>query len=178
MTEHEYSRRKVLLDTCIQWYRENPESAQMVANILLRKATGTSQRVISLRLIEFFLHTFVRQHAGEEFGELNGHEITYSYQKSTKSFGKGNFDLFCRNEKARFQIGDIEIMSNGSQLEFFRWAISTGVLEIIENNITRIIAEKQKFNQNQNQNPNPRRKQDNPKPHQKRPFRDERRSLM
>ena len=127
----------------------------------MRKATGESQRVISLRLIEFFLHTFVRQHASEEFGELNGHEITYSYQKSTKSFGKSNFDLFCRNEKARFQIGDIEILSNGSQLEFFRWAISTGVLDIIEKNMARIISEKQSFNRN----PNQRRKQDNPKTH-------------
>jgi hypothetical protein len=142
MTEHSLSRRKLLLEGCLNWYRQNRDMVTKVSRILERKPTGSTKRVISLRVIEYFLHTFLKNHQEEMFGEWTGADISAKYQRNLKSFGKSNFDLFCRRNKTTFMLFETQVSSNGPQLEFFRWLLSFGLLPIIESNVGRIIKEK------------------------------------
>lgn len=134
------SRQTLLLRSCVSWYNENPSAARQLAAIINRDTTKTPP--ISLRVIEYFLHTYVRNHTHMDMGKYNGDEIIYWHNRFQKTYGKANFDVFCRSKKTQFKLGGVTIQSNASQLEFFRWAITFGILDAITDNIHDIVKQK------------------------------------
>ena len=138
-------RRRVLFEQCRQWYNEDPVRVERLQSVILRGK-------VSLRLIEFFLGQIKTKNAvyknSQGVSHLSG-QIFDDYQRHLKAYGKGSFDLFCRHEKKTFELGGKRVKTNASQLEFFRWCISSGVLDLIESNLPRILLDKQKANRSE-----------------------------
>ena len=104
---------------------------------VMKLLEGTSD--ISLRLIDWFVTNYSKQHnisyilAGQEF------LIYTNYKAQLKAYSKKLFDPFCRRERIMFQIeGYPMFQTTVGKLNFFRWAIEKGVLNYIKLNIPRI----------------------------------------
>jgi hypothetical protein len=104
---------------------------------VMKLLEGTSD--ISLRLIDWFVTNYSKQHnisyilGGQEF------LIYTNYKAQLKAYSKKLFDPFCRRERIMFQIeGYPMFQTTVGKLNFFRWAIEKGVLNYIKLNIPRI----------------------------------------
>jgi hypothetical protein len=98
---------------------------------------GTSD--ISLRLIDWFVTNYSKQHnisyilGGQEF------LIYTNYKAQLKAYSKKLFDPFCRRERIMFQMQGYEMFQTTvGKLNFFRWAIEKGVLNYMKLNLPRI----------------------------------------
>lgn len=94
---------------------------------------GTS--AISLRLIDFFVTNYCRKnfisypHNGQEF------LVYVSYKSQLKAYSKQFFDPNCRRERIVFQIHGYEpFRTTVGQLNFFRWAFESRLLDYIQDN--------------------------------------------
>jgi len=93
---------------------------------------GTSPA--SLRLIEWFVTNHAKRNdvvISSRGEQINVH---HSYRAALKTFSKEQFDPFRRHERIRFVYGDGEgeaIETTVGQLNFFKWATETGVLDYI-----------------------------------------------
>jgi hypothetical protein len=104
---------------------------------VMKLLEGTSE--ISLRLIDWFVTNYSKQHNVSYI--LNGQEflIYTNYKAQLKAYSKKLFDPFCRRERIMFQIeGYPMFQTTVGKLNFFRWAIEKGVLNYIKLNIPRI----------------------------------------
>jgi hypothetical protein len=104
---------------------------------VMKLLEGTSE--ISLRLIDWFVTNYSKQHNVSYI--LNGQEflIYTNYKAQLKAYSKKLFDPFCRRERIMFQIeGHPMFQTTVGKLNFFRWAIEKGVLNYIKLNIPRI----------------------------------------
>lgn len=104
---------------------------------VMKLLEGTSD--ISLRLIDWFVTNYSKQHNVSYI--LNGQEflIYTNYKAQLKAYSKKLFDPFCRRERIMFQIeGCPMFQTTVGKLNFFRWAIEKGVLNYIKLNIPRI----------------------------------------
>jgi len=98
---------------------------------------GTSD--ISLRLIDWFVTNYSKQHSVSYV--LNGQEflIYTNYKAQLKAYSKKLFDPFCRRERIMFQMQGYELFQTTvGKLNFFRWAIEKGVLNYMKLNLPRI----------------------------------------
>jgi hypothetical protein len=98
---------------------------------------GTSD--ISLRLIDWFVTNYSKQHNISYI--LNGQEflIYTNYKAQLKAYSKKLFDPFCRRERIMFQMQGYEMFQTTvGKLNFFRWAIEKGVLNYMKLNLPRI----------------------------------------
>ena len=104
---------------------------------VLKLLEGTSD--ISLRLIDWFVTNYSKQHnisyilQGQEF-------LVYTnYKSQLKAYSKKLFDPFCRRERIMFQIQGYPLFQTTvGKLNFFRWAIEKGVLDYIKLNLPKI----------------------------------------
>ena len=104
---------------------------------VMKLLEGTSD--ISLRLIDWFVTNYSKQHNVSYI--LSGQEflIYTSYKAQLKAYSKKLFDPFCRRERIMFQIeGFPMFQTTVGKLNFFRWAIEKGVLNYIKLNSPRI----------------------------------------
>ena len=104
---------------------------------VMKLLEGTSE--ISLRLIDWFVTNYSKQHNVSYI--LSGQEflIYTNYKAQLKAYSKKLFDPFCRRERIMFQIeGYPMFQTTVGKLNFFRWAIEKGVLNYIKLNIPRI----------------------------------------
>jgi hypothetical protein len=98
---------------------------------------GTS--AISLRLIDWFVTNYARQHTTSYI--LNGQEflVYMNYKSQLKAYSKKLFDPFCRRERIMFQVpGQEPFLTTVGKLNFFRWAIEKGVIEFIQLNLAKV----------------------------------------
>ena len=125
--------KQELIVNSLQKFYATCEDKEEVMKLL----EGTSD--ISLRLIDWFVTNYSKQHnisyilAGQEF------LIYTNYKAQLKAYSKKLFDPFCRRERIMFQIeGYPMFQTTVGKLNFFRWAIEKGVLNYIKLNIPRI----------------------------------------
>jgi len=104
---------------------------------VMKLLEGTSD--ISLRLIDWFVTNYSKQHnisyvlGGQEF------LIYTNYKAQLKAYSKKLFDPFCRRERIMFQMQGYEMFQTTvGKLNFFRWAIEKGVLNYMKLNLPRI----------------------------------------
>ena len=98
---------------------------------IMKLLEGTS--VISLRLIDWFVTNYARQHTVSYI--LNSQEflVYMNYKSQLKAYSKKLFDPFCRRERIMFQIpGHEQFLTTVGKLNFFRWAIEKGILDYIK----------------------------------------------
>jgi len=104
---------------------------------IMKLLEGTS--VISLRLIDWFVTNYARQHTISYI--LNSQEflVYMNYKSQLKAYSKKLFDPFCRRERIMFQIpGHEQFLTTVGKLNFFRWAIEKGIINYIQMNLTKI----------------------------------------
>jgi hypothetical protein len=104
---------------------------------IMKLLEGTS--VISLRLIDWFVTNYARQHTISYI--LNSQEflVYMNYKSQLKAYSKKLFDPFCRRERIMFQIpGQEQFLTTVGKLNFFRWAIEKGVINYIQMNLAKI----------------------------------------
>lgn len=112
------SKRDVLHDSLVRFYADPARFQQF-------KAVVCNEAGISLRVLDFLVTNFAKTrslflvHDGRPFN------VFVEYRAQLKGFSKRYFDPFCRREHTRFRGIDTTL----GQLNFFRWAIQTGVLE-------------------------------------------------
>lgn len=91
----------------------------------------------SLRTIEWFVTHYAKVNdvvVSCSGGPIN---VYHSYRSALKTYSKEQFDPFRRHERILFRFGgeaEDEIETTVGQLNFFKWAIETGVLNYIREN--------------------------------------------
>jgi hypothetical protein len=119
----------------LEKFYSNQEHLDKVKTIL----DGTSN--ISLRLIDWFVTNYSKQHNISYI--LNGQEflVYTNYKSQLKAYSKKLFDPFCRRERIMFQIeGYPMFQTTVGKLNFFRWALEKGVLDYIKLNLPKVEA--------------------------------------
>jgi hypothetical protein len=104
---------------------------------IMKLLEGTS--IISLRLIDWFVTNYARQHTISYI--LNSQEflVYMNYKSQLKAYSKKLFDPFCRRERIMFQIpGHEQFLTTVGKLNFFRWAIEKGIINYIQMNLAKI----------------------------------------
>lgn len=89
---------------------------------------------ISIRLIEHFITSYAKTNNTV----INGINIYNNYDQQLKTFHKKYFDPFSRGERIPWFTNDYCVITTIAQLNFFKWFISLGIQEYIENNYLKI----------------------------------------
>ena len=105
--------------------------------IMMRIINGESK--ISLRIVDWFVTNYAKNYY--TVYELNTSEyssrfkVYNEYKLKLKAYSKRQFDPFCRWERINipFQNG-VFMETTIGQLNFFKWAIESNVLQFIEEN--------------------------------------------
>jgi len=112
---------------------------------LIPIVTGKSR--ISLRLIDWFVTNFAKAH-GTMYAidyVINGEQkqrqfmVHTNYKAQLKAFSKRLLDPFCRGPNIEFVYAENKsLMTTVGQLTFFRWCISSKILEYISEHFDEI----------------------------------------
>lgn len=92
---------------------------------------------VSLRLLDYFVTNFARKHKTTICNHENAAVICVHshYRSQLKAFSKQQFDPFRRRERIFFSVSPCQtIETTVGQLNFFRWAIESGVLQYVIDN--------------------------------------------
>jgi hypothetical protein len=123
-------RARMLTTKLLEFY--TPELFRLLRDIIGRK-TG-----VSLRIIDWFTTSYARRHQCSFVFNEERIIVYNEYKAMLKSYQKTCFDPFCRRARVYIDTaqcaavcgpvgGDVIETTNG-QMNFFRWAISRGVL--------------------------------------------------
>ena len=105
--------------------------------------TGTSK--ISLRVIDWFVTNYSKKYQITYKIKENNEEcyinIYNHYRSQLNAYGKKYIDPFCRGkDRILFKVSDSQcVMTNISQLNFFKWTIQYNVLDYIDKNYNNIV---------------------------------------
>lgn len=112
---------------------------------MLQIIDGTSE--ISLRVLDWVVTRYSKKNIDYEIINDNIDEtfdIHISYKAQLKSFKKRYFDPFRRRKKFYYNYDtsdkDKLLYTTLGQLNFFKWAISCGIIQFVENNIKNILS--------------------------------------
>jgi hypothetical protein len=93
----------------------------------------TDKSDVSLRLIDWFVTNYSKKHNIAYMRDDRMFSVYFYYKRELKAYSKRLFDPFCRRERISFMVHGqtpLEETTVG-QLNFFRWAIETGVLAYV-----------------------------------------------
>jgi hypothetical protein len=111
--------------------------------IILPIITGTSK--ISLRVVDWFVTNYSKKnqiiYKINEYGEECYINIHNHYKSQLNAYGKKYIDPFCRGkDRIFFNVSESQcVLTNISQLNFFRWAVQYNVINYIDKNYTSIV---------------------------------------
>lgn len=129
------SQNKLLLQTLLKYYRNN-NALDDVLDII----NGESE--ISLRAVDWFATNYSKQNF--ICLKKNGTSVNVytDYKLNLRSYSKRRFDPFCRWDRITIPYKDGKhIQTTLGQLNFFRWAITTGVIDYIREHLAEIEAD-------------------------------------
>jgi hypothetical protein len=120
-------------------------------NIELMIKIIESNHDISLRILDWFVSKFSKYRNKINFN-INDEEefdIRISYDAQLKTYRKKNFDPFRRKKKFYYFYDDenksSKIFTTIGQLNFFKWVITTKILDFVKDNINEINDEMKKY---------------------------------
>ena len=124
----------LLMQSLILFYK-NKKNIHNILPILSGKSN------ISLRIIDWFVTNYAKKNnIMVSVHNKSSIFIYLDYKSQLKAYSKKQFDPFCRRDRISFIYGENGegIETTVGQLNFFRWAIKTKIIEFIENNIIDI----------------------------------------
>jgi hypothetical protein len=126
---------------------------EIVENILLFLQIVTSESIISIRLIDYFVTKYAKlnkiAYKLKENNIENTFNVYLSYKQQLKAYQKKHFDPFSRGDRIPYFMKDSCIITTIGQLNFFKWFISKKVYEYVLVNYNAIendMNKKNKFN--------------------------------
>ena len=132
------THKQDLLMKSLQLFYLQPENIKTILEIL----EGDSN--ISLRIIDWFVTNYSKKkntnYTIKDKNNIEKQFIVYiDYKLQLKGYSKKQFDPFCRRERINFYYNDNNfIVTTVGQLNFFRWAISNGIIDHIKKNLKHI----------------------------------------
>jgi hypothetical protein len=94
---------------------------------------------ISLRIIDWFVTNYSKKNNVIYQKNKKQFIVYLNYKSQLKAYSKKYFDPFCRRKRIIFQIKKRdELVTTVGQLNFFKWAIESGVITYIRKNIEKI----------------------------------------
>jgi len=127
-----HCKQELIINSLQKFYTNRNDMGEV-----MQLLQGTS--AISLRLIDWFVTNYARQHTISYI--LNSQEflVYMNYKSQLKAYSKKLFDPFCRRERIMFQVpGQEPFLTTVGKLNFFRWAIEKGVIEYIQLNLAKV----------------------------------------
>lgn len=119
-----YLQQDLLLHALANYF--TPDAMDRVVDVI----EGRSR--VSLRLLDWFATNFSKKTNVTLRTEAGGYfNIYMDYRAQLRAFSKQFFDPFRRKEKFMFRFGDRSVLTTIGQLNFFRWAITSGVLDYV-----------------------------------------------
>ena len=92
--------------------------------------------MISLRILDWFITNYSKKITTLLKDNFN---VYLNYRLMLKSYGKHNFDPFCRRNKMVFYYtSDKYLETSCGQLCFFRWCFENGILDYVKKNLAII----------------------------------------
>lgn len=129
-------KKDVLLPCLYEFF-----SDKVKLNIMIPIISGYSE--LSIRVLDWFVTNFAKKrntiYALPDGSHFN---VYMNYKSQLKGYKKKLFDPFCRKKRVPFYYGDNKcIITTIGQLNFFRWAISNGIIDYVRQNIEDISAD-------------------------------------
>ena len=124
----------LLMQSLILFYKNKKNIKNLLPII-----TGKSN--ISLRIIDWFVTNYSKKNNIMFNGANKSSMFIYlDYKSQLKAYSKKQFDPFCRRDRISFIYGDEGegIETTVGQLNFFRWAIKTKIIDYIQENLIDI----------------------------------------
>tara|TARA_Y100000591_G_C21420647_1_gene491999 strand:- start:34 stop:528 length:495 start_codon:yes stop_codon:yes gene_type:complete len=90
---------------------------------------------VSLRVIDWFVTNYSKKHNIEYSNNNNIVNVYISYKSQLKSYSKKFFDPFCRRNRINYKQS---LSTTIGQLNFFKWALTNGILDYVTNNYQTI----------------------------------------
>lgn len=123
-----------LLLNSLQDFYKNEEYMKKIVDIMNKKSD------ISRRLLDWFVTNYSKKY--RIFLNNNDIDVYQDYKLKLKSFGKVNFDPFCRETRVKFQYDsenkDNYIETSPGQLCFFKWCLDSKILDYVKENVVDI----------------------------------------
>ena len=111
---------------------------EIVENILLFLQIVTSESIISIRLIDYFVTKYAKlnkiSYKLKENNIENTFNVYLSYKQQLKAYQKKHFDPFSRGDRIPYFMNDSCIITTIGQLNFFKWFFSKKIYDYILNN--------------------------------------------
>ena len=115
------SKADVLLKKLSEFYTEEHFGT-------LKEALEGTRRV-SLRVLDWLVTNYAKKNNVVYSTRVDGCSVAFNmfleYKCQLKAYSKKHFDMFCRRERIEFR----GVRTTVGQLNFFKWAITSGVLE-------------------------------------------------
>jgi len=135
------AKQDLLMKSLNDFYKNNEKIHKIICIL-----DGSSK--ISLRIIDWFVTNYSKKNNITYYiktnktinnmeVELDKQFIVYlNYKNQLKAYSKKQFDPFCRRSRIQFLYDkDNYLITTVGQLNFFRWAIETQILDYINDNI-------------------------------------------
>lgn len=136
------SQQDALLRESLETFYSEPHNQEKLYHTL------NGEEGISLRSIDWFITNYSKKNniyyqiykdkmgipTFDETGEFSSNmSVHHSYKSQLKAYSKKRFDPFCRRDRLTFSLGDYgTIETTIGQLNFFRWAIQSLVIDYLK----------------------------------------------
>lgn len=137
------TQKQLLLNNLMDFYK-NKENLLKMMNVI----NGESK--ISLRIVDWFVTNYAKKYytvyeipkiiGGEpSLSETTRFKVYNDYKLKLKAYAKKNFDPFCRWERITIPYDmDNYMETTIGQLNFFKWAIESNIIEYIQSHYQEI----------------------------------------
>jgi len=161
------TQKQLLLTNLMEFYKKEN------LNKMIRVINGESK--ISLRIVDWFVTNYAKKHYtvyeipkinGESSTEMVRFKVYNDYKLKLKAYAKKNFDPFCRWERITIPYDTDNYMETTiGQLNFFKWAIESQIIDYIQDHYQEIETDMNSRNSTSRKMPE---KEDNGKTRKKR----------
>jgi len=127
LTNENFTQRELdILKKADEFFSSNDDDVADQKNIHYMLSIINGQSIMSIRAIDWFLCESCS--INNELPNI----IINDYKNQLDELTRAYFDPFCRVKKIECNCHNIKFITSIGQLNFFRWALSNGVLEYIE----------------------------------------------
>lgn len=137
------TQKQLLLDNLMEFYKTKENLTKMM-NVI----NGESK--ISLRIVDWFVTNYAKKyytvyeipqiiHGLPSETQTVRFKVYNDYKLKLKAYAKKNFDPFCRWERITIPYDNDNYMETTiGQLNFFKWAIESNIIDYIHNHYQEI----------------------------------------
>lgn len=136
MTFSYNTQNQLLLNNLMRFY-EADDNLKKILPII----NGESE--LSIRVIDWFVTNYSKKHhVVYNITNMHGNErrfkVYIDYKLKLKAYSKRRFDPFCRWDRITVPIDDYFIQTTIGQLNFFKWALESKIIDYVKENIVAI----------------------------------------